>query len=123
MAEEFIPIVLFIMVGIVLVALFWFRYKTRAELQQTVRNALERGVELSPELIDRLGAAKPPKGKDLRLGVIWMSIALALLLCALAIQEPDALPGILAAAAFPFSIGLAYLLLWAVISRHDVDAD
>ena len=123
MVEELIPIVMFIMVGVVLVALFWFRYKARAELQQTVRNALERGVELSPELVDRLGAAKPPKGKDLRLGVIWMSLALALLLCGLAIPEPDALRGILAAAAFPFSIGLAYLLLWTMVSRHDVDAD
>ena len=123
MVEEFIPIVMFIMVGVVLVALFWFRYKARAELQQTVRNALERGIELSPDLVDRLGAAKPPKGKDLRLGVIWMSLALALLLCGLAIPEPDALRGVLAAAAFPFSIGLAYLLLWTVVSRHDVDAD
>ncbi len=114
---------MFIMVGVVLVALFWFRYKARAELQQTVRSALERGVELSPELVDRLGAAKPPKGKDLRLGVIWMSLALALLLCGLAIPEPEALRGVLAAAAFPFSIGLAYLLLWVAVSRHDVEAD
>jgi len=112
---------MFIMVGVVLVALFWFRYKARAELQQTVRNALERGIELSPDLVDRLGAAKPPKGKDLRLGVIWMSLALALVLCGLAIPEPEALRGVLAAAAFPFSIGLAYLLLWVAVSRHDVD--
>ena len=122
MVEELIPIVMFISIAVVLVAVFWFRYRARAELQQTVRNAMDRGVELSPELIERLGATPQPREKDLRLGVIWMSIAVALALCGFAIPEPDALRGVLAAAAFPFSIGSAYLLLWFVVSRHDSEA-
>lgn len=122
MVEELIPIVMFISIAVAVIAAFWFRYRARAELQHTVRSALERGVELSPELVAQLGATPQPRAKDLRLGVIWMSLAVALVLCGLAIPEPDALRGVLAGAAFPFSIGAAYLLLWFVVSRHDSEA-
>ena len=121
MAEEMIPIVMFISIALVFIALFWFRYRSRAEMQQTVRNALDKGVEMSPELIDRLGAPKPSKHKDLRLGAIWMSLAIALLLIAFINPggEPEAFRGTLAGAALPFSIGGAYLLLWYFISRKE----
>lgn len=122
MLENLIPIVMFISVAVVLIAVFWFRYRARMELQRTVRNAMDRGVELSPELVERLGASPQPRAKDLRLGVIWMSFAVALVLCGFAIPNSEALRGTLAGAAFPFSIGSAYLLLWFVVSRHDGDA-
>lgn len=114
-----IPIVMFISIALVFIALFWFRYRSRSEMQQTVRSALDKGVEISPELIDRLGAPKPPKHKDLRLGVIWMSLAVGLVLIGVAVPEPEAFRGTLAGAALPFSIGGAYLLLWFFISRND----
>ena len=124
MAEEMIPIVMFISIALVFIALFWFRYRSRSEMQQTVRNALDKGIEISPELIDRLGAPKPRKHKDLRLGAIWMSLAVGLILIAFVnpAQEPEAFRGTLAGAALPFSIGGAYLLLWFFISRKEDDA-
>ncbi len=117
-----IPIVMFVSIAVVFIALFWFRYRTRSETQMTIRNALDKGVELSPEVIDRLGAPRPQKHKDLRLGVIWMSLALALVLIGFAVPEPDALRGTLAGAAFPFCIGAAYLVLWYFISRKEDSA-
>ena len=124
MTEEMIPIVMFVSLALVFIALFWFRYKARSDLQQTVRSALERGVELSPELIDRLGAPKPPKHKDLRLGVIWMSLAMTLVLIAIANpgSDPDAFRGIMSGAALPFCVGGAYLLLWYFIGRKENDS-
>ena len=111
MTEEMIPIVMFGGITIVFVALFWFRYKARVEMQSTFRAALDKGQELSPEVIDRLGHPQTPKDKDLRYGIIWLSLALALVLIGFAIPEPDALRGTLAGAAFPFCIGAAYLIL------------
>jgi hypothetical protein len=111
MVEEFIPIVMFAGMTIVFVALFWFRYKARSEMQATFRSALDKGQELSPEIIDRLGHPKAPKDKDMRFGVIWLSLAVALVLIGFAIPEPDALRGLLAGAAFPFCIGVAYVIL------------
>ena len=121
MVEEMIPIVMFISIAVVFIALFWFRYKSRVTLQETVRSALDKGIELSPEMIDRLGVQKQPRAKDLRLGVIWMSLAVALALIAIINpgSEPEAFRGIMAGAAFPFTIGCAYLLLYFMISSKE----
>ena len=75
MNEFMIPIVAFIGMTIIFCALFWFRFKSRESMQQTFRSALEKGQELTPEIIDRLGHPKASKDKDLRLGTIWIALA------------------------------------------------
>jgi len=114
MIEEMIPIVMFIVTGLVFWLFFLYRHKTRAEAQQTVRMALEKGSELSPEFIKSISEPEPPRNRDLRRGLIWMALAVALALCGLAVAMYDlqALWGCLAGAAFPFCIGAAYLLMW-----------
>lgn len=117
MVEELIPVVLFGATAFVFCVYFWFRFKGRSEMQQTIRIALDKGHELTPEIIDRLGAPKSSKDKDLRLGVIWTAVAAGLVLCGVAIPEEEAFRGTLAGAAFPFSIGVAYLLLHRFTDR------
>lgn len=117
MDENWVPIIMFIGVTVVFVALFWFRYKVRSEMQSTIRTALDKGQELTPEVIDRLGHPKASKDKDLRLGIIWLSLATALVLIGFAVPEPDALRGTLAGAAFPFCIGVAYVILHKFTGR------
>ncbi len=117
MVEELIPVFLFGGVTVVFCVFFWFRYRSRSEMQQTIRIALDKGHELTPEIIDRLGTPKPSKDKDLRLGVIWSAVAIGLVLCGFAIPEEEAFRGTLAGAAFPFSIGMAYLLLHRFTDR------
>jgi hypothetical protein len=113
MNEELIPIVMFISVAVVFIAIFWFRYRARDGMQQTIRMALDKGHELTPEIIDRLGHPKASKYKDLRLGVVWLAIAVGLALIAVAVPDDsgEAMRGILAGAALPFAIGLGYLVL------------
>jgi len=118
MQEEWIPIVMFTGMTVVFVALFWFRYKARSEMQSTIRTALDKGQELTPEVIDRLGHPKASKDKDLRYGIIWLSLASALVLIGFAVPEPDALRGLLAGAAFPFCIGVAYMILHKFTGRE-----
>ena len=106
-AEELIPIVMFLSVAVVLIALFWFRWRARDGMQQTIR------MELDKEIIDRLGQPKAGKYKDLRLGIIWLAISLGLALTALAVGNfaSEALHGTLASAALPFAIGIGYLVI------------
>ena len=119
MADELIPIVMFLGLTIVLCLFFWLRYRARREMQETFRIALDKGQELTPEVIDRLGHPKPSKDKDLRLGIIWLAITAGLVLCGFAIPDDggDALRGLLAGAAFPFAIGIAYLILFRFTDR------
>lgn len=120
MAEELIPIVMFVSLAAVLIALFWFRWRARDGMQQTIRMALDKGHELTPEIIDRLGHPKAGKYKDLRLGIIWLAIALGLALMALAVGSfaVEALHGTLASAALPFAIGLGYLVIHFLTSKE-----
>ena len=114
MAEEIIvPVVMFIGLTVVFGLLFWFRYRARREMQETLRVALDKGQDLTPEIIDRLGHPKAAPDKDLRLGVLWLAVAAGLVLIGFAVPDHsgDALRGLLAGAAFPFAIGVAYMIL------------
>ena len=111
MAEELIPITMFIALAVVISFFFWFRYKARGDMQQTFRTAIDKGQELSPELIDRLGHPKAPKDRDFRLGIIWVAVAIGFALFSFAIPEEDATQPMLGIASFPFVIGVAYLIL------------
>lgn len=96
---------------------FWFRARARAEMQQTIRSAIEKGQELTPELVESLGRPqRPSKDRDLRYSLIWFAIAFGLSMFGGAIglaedEEPVFLifSGI---AALPFMVGLAYLIMW-----------
>ena len=121
MIEELIPIALFASIAVIFFIVLHFKHRSRAEMQQTIRLALERGTELTPEIINRLGEPEPNKNKDLRAGLIWMALAFGLALCGFAVPDPSghALQGCLAGAAFPFAIGIAYLIMWRYGSRNE----
>ena len=121
MAEELIPIVMFISLAAVLIFLFWFRFRAREGMQQTIRSALDKGHELTPEIIDRLGHPKDSKYRDLRLGVIWISVAVGLALVAVAVGNfaREALHGTLASAGLPLAIGIGYLVLYRFTGKDD----
>lgn len=120
MAEELIPITLFIGLAVVISLFFWFKYRARSDMQATIREAIARGQELSPEIIDRLGHPRRQKDQDLRLALIWLAIAAGLALCGFFVPDlsGNAFSGMLASAAFPFCIGVAYLIMWRFASNE-----
>ena len=116
---EWIPIVMFIGMTIVFSALVWFRYRSRSEVQQTIRAALDKGQDLSPELIDRLGHPRPSKDKDLRLGVIWLAISIGLVAFGFGIPDEDDVARIfMGIASFPFFLGVGYMILHKFTDRE-----
>jgi hypothetical protein len=112
---------MFLSLAAVMIALFWFRWRARDGMQQTIRMALDKGHELTPEIIDRLGHPKASKYKDLRLGIIWLAIAVGLALIAVAVPDPSghAMRGTMAGAALPFAIGLGYLVIYYVTGKGE----
>lgn len=120
--EEMIPIAMFMGMTVIFCFLFWFRYRARSEMQQTIRMALDKGHELTPEIIDRLGHPKAAKDKDFRLGIIWLAIAVALMAFGFGIpdQEDEEVARIfMGISAFPFAMGVAYMILHKFTSRDD----
>lgn len=119
MAEELIPIVMFVVVAVIFWLVSYFKFRTRAETQQTIRLALEKGNELSPELLNHLANPEPDTNRDLRRGLVWLALAVGLALCGVFVPDPSghALRGCLSGAAFPLAIGIAYMIMWRYGSK------
>lgn len=117
MEDELIPIVMFLMMGLVFVAYFYLKFRTKVEAQQTIRLALEKGTELSPEFIKQIGEPEPPKDRDLRRGMIWIALGIGMVLLALGIDEQDSMGPLMGTAAFPTLIGVAHIIMWRFGAR------
>ena len=112
--DYMIPIVLFLVIGVVLCTFFFLRYRSHQEIQHTLRLAMERGSELTPELLEAMSVDLGAGGqRDMRRGVIALALAIATGIFAW-IVEPD----VLGVAAFPLMLGIAYLALWRFNPRR-----
>lgn len=114
MVEELIPIVMFLCIALVVGLFYWFKYLSRKEMQRTVRIALERGHEMTPEMLDRLGEPKKSAFSDLRRSLIAIAIGLSVALFGVALGEEDAIRPLLAVSMLPLLVGIAYLVLWRI---------
>ena len=117
MQEEWIPIIMFLVLGFTFVIWFYLKFRTKVEAQHTIRLALEKGTELSPEFIKQISEPEPPKDRDLRRGMIWIALGLGMVLLAVGIGDPEAMGPLMGSAAFPTLIGVAYLIMWRYGAR------
>lgn len=90
----------------------------RMKLQETLRAAIEKGQPLPTEVIEAMTndvkiRPKPSAYRDLRVGIIWVGVAVGIAALGLAssFEEPDALYPLLGVAAFPGFIGAAFILI------------
>ena len=84
--------------------------------------AIEKGHDLSPELVESLGQPpKPSKDRDLRYSLIWFAIAIGFSVLGGAIGAAEAEEEVFlimtGVAGFPFMMGLAYLIMWKFTER------
>ena len=106
---QWVPIVMFISIAVILGLAMYFRYRVKQDVQTTVQAALDKGQELSPEMLEKLGESLRSPRSDLRRGILAMSLGVALVAFGFLLGEEDAQGPLMAIAAFPFIIGVAYL--------------
>ena len=111
-----VPITLFVMVALVIIAPRYFKSIERQKMADTLRAAIEKGQQLPPEVIEAMSSdvkPSPSPQRDLRTGLVWMGVAVgfAALGFAVSFEEPDALYPMLGCAAFPGFIGLAFIIM------------
>ena len=123
MLEDLIPVVLFISVAVVVALSFYFKYRTRHDVQETVRAAITTGDPLSPEIIETLSLSLTNPYADLRRGIISLAIGCAIFLLAFFVgeEEAEAVMPLMGVAMFPVLLGLAYLGLWFFVGRGRQD--
>ena len=94
MSGEMVPIVLFIVLGVIALGYFYWNNRNRQAVMTTVQKAIETGGEFSPELLSQLGAAVNPRVRDLRRGIIFLALGVAGLLCSLFFPDPQVVNGV-----------------------------
>ena len=112
MSGEMVPIILFLVLGVVVLGYFYWNHKNRADIMATVQKAVDSGSTLSAELLTQLGAAVNPRIRDLRRGVLFLAVGVAGLLASLFFEDPDLLAGIRALSLFPLLMGGGFLRVW-----------
>ncbi len=118
--EIFIPISMFVFLGIVLGMAIVYRNRIKESQQKTIRSAIDKGHELTPELIKQIGAPpEPPKDRDLRRALLAIAIGAALFIFGYVIPDggDEAAKVMAGLAMFPFFIGLAYLAMYYLGSK------
>lgn len=117
-----IPIAIAVCVSVVVLVFLFLRYRTRYDYQQTVRHVVEKGQQLTPEFLQRLGeqATKQDRNpnRDLRFGAIAIAIGLAIGSFGLILGEPDAVRPLIGVGNLPFLVGVAMLALWKFAPRE-----
>ena len=115
MKALWIPIIGTISGAIVLITYFYFKSKTKSEVQLTIRESLDKGAELTPELIEKLSISISPKIADLRRGIVLIALGIAFILAGW-IGE-GAREG-MAIGMFPLMLGFGFLAVWKV-NKYD----
>ncbi len=124
-ANLLVPLAGIAMIVAIVVGPFWlwfyFRNRERQRLHDTLRLMVERGQPVSNELLETLKLGGKPIGQksDLRRGIVFVAIALALASAGLIgglTGDGDAVGPLCGLAAFPGFIGLGFIVL-AVINR------
>ena len=104
-------------VGVIIIP-FWLRSQERIRVQETLRAAIESGQPMPTEVMENAARnitirPAPSASRDLRTGIIWLGIGLGFIAMGIALgyEEPDSTIPMIACAAFPVFIGLAFIVL------------
>lgn len=90
-------------------------------LHQTLRQSIEKGQPLAPEIFEGLERAPDSRSIDERIGFVLVAIGLALLAAA-AIANADDFRDVVAVAMFPLFVGGALLLRLKLAARKKADS-
>lgn len=142
--EGLVPIVFFLMIAVIVIVPQYLRYKDRARLHQTMRQAIEKGQPVPPELVGALTRPRVREAdalatdlaypvedraqRDLRRGVVWLAIGVGLFLIGAGFYAglydiggaPQTFASFAGMGAIPACIGLAFLGLWYFGRRDKV---
>ena len=111
-----VPIIMFLVIGAIVIVPTWLKSRERLEMQTTLRAAIDKGQPVPPEVIEALTRnvkVAPTSLSDLRTGIIWaaVGIGIGLLSYFISLEEHEVqFPG-LGIACIPLMVGVAFIVL------------
>ncbi len=95
------------------------RYKLKVKTHELLEKSIEKGFDVTPELLDKLNNDKSSRFKDLRRGIIMTMIGAAVFCFSIVIPEDDTAMVFRGLSIFPFFIGAGFMLVWKINKYED----
>ena len=118
MTPVLIVAIIFGSIVAVIIVPFYLRSQERIRVQETLRAAIESGQPMPTEVMENAARninirPAPSPSRDLRTGIIWLGVGLGFVAMGVALgyEEPESTIPMIACAAFPVFIGLAFIAL------------
>ena len=108
MSEFWIPIILFICIFAIVAVVLYFNSRREESRQATIRAAIERGQELTEDVVKSLTPVKGNSNWGLAFGLPFVGLGIALLIFGMGTGDNDAAW----ASVFPFFFGLGFVVFW-----------
>ncbi|WP_223669518.1 DUF6249 domain-containing protein [Kangiella shandongensis] len=114
-----VPVTLFICTTIVLIGFFYLSHKNKRIILDTIQKSIDSGNPLTPELLEQISNVQPPRVKDLRRGIVLLSIGVASFVAGLLFSDPDVSEAFKIIALLPGFIGIGFLIVWKMNRYKD----
>ncbi|WP_223788010.1 DUF6249 domain-containing protein [Marinicella meishanensis] len=95
------------------------RHKLKIKTHELLEKSLDKGIDVTPEMIEKLHQDRSPRYKDFRRGIIMAAIGAAVFCFSLIIPEDDTAKVFRGLSLFPFFVGAGFLLVWKVNKYDD----
>ena len=110
--EKAILAIVALTAGFILVVSQLVRLLQSMMLHRTIREALSRDSNLTPELLDRIDRPKKSSGGDDRTGLLLIALGAAMIAFAFLQGSPDTIHNLTPASVFPIFVGAV------LVGRH-----
>ena len=111
-----VPVAFFIALTIIVVTALYINHKNKSKIQDTLQLSIDKGQDLSPDLVKAILRDKP--FDDLKKGVILITIGLSIAVFSLfdATEQDFEMIGI---GLIPVIVGLGYIVVWKLRPKFD----
>ncbi|WP_395377380.1 DUF6249 domain-containing protein [Marinicella sp. W31] len=118
--ENWILLVVVLFVGAAIIIGLFLSHARRMKPHEVLEKSIDKGYELTPEILETVNQVKSPVERDLRRGIILISISIAFFVVSFIIPDDgEARVLFKAIALFPFFVGGGFLVMWLLNRNKD----
>ncbi len=94
-------------------------HKRKIKTHDLLEKSIDKGIDVTPELLDKLNHEKSPRFKDFRRGIIMVALSVAAFCFSFIVPDDEAKQVFRGLSVFPFFIGAGFLLVWKLNNYED----
>lgn len=117
--EIFIILLLMTLVAGIIFIYMNNSHKIKIKTHDILEKSIDKGYELTPEMLKSLNQTKSPRMLDMRRGIIILGIAFATFLFGVIVPNDEGATVLKALSLFPAFIGSGFLLVWRLNQYSD----